>query len=455
MGKRKSPVDTMGYSPPSPPESTLDTGRPVTISSPVQIPKNGKRVTSHAQKRLSGTPRRVSSQAHLAGNISPSVAALLAVTDIPKMGSQRRKRRSEQLLTATDIVDRQQMSEKEFSWNMSRTPMDVLLSPPEEFADDMSIAASDCNTCSALSTRTMSVDSLPSLGDSFATDGISSIETPGSPSLSMRRRKMSPMRRSLEPLQSPPGEDLDHPLSKKHFHQEEPALEPLPESIEEESSTNLFGQFKPFRYAFKSNLTASIRALRSAAKSFSAINFSSIPSDDFLTRSLLTIDPNVPYADERRPPVMDDIPSAEVRRYLNPTTSPRVETHPVTIPPPRKFSASIQMQTYKVQRSKVNSGRNNYPRSSPQHGSLSQPEEKQASDPGPQTPAPAVRQREMRENSDFIRIAVMEMAMRKRGKLDDQTPGRARWALPPRKSSTVAYQIGADGVPARWIAITC
>uniref|UniRef100_A0A8H7KEW4 Uncharacterized protein n=1 Tax=Bionectria ochroleuca TaxID=29856 RepID=A0A8H7KEW4_BIOOC len=285
MGKRKSPVDNMGYSPPSPPESTLDTGRPVTISSPVQIPKNGKRATSHAQKRLSGTPRRVSSQAHLAGNISPSVAALLAVTDIPKMGSQRRKRRSEQPLTATDIMDRQQMSEKEFSWNMSRTPMDVLLSPPEEFADDMSIAASDCNTCSALSTRTMSVDSLPSLGDSFATDGISSIETPGSPSLSMRRRKMSPMRRSLEPLQSPPGEDLDHPLSKKHFHQEEPALEPLPESIEEESSTNLFEQFKPFRYAFKSNLTASIRALRSAAKSFSAINFSSIPSDDFLTRS--------------------------------------------------------------------------------------------------------------------------------------------------------------------------
>jgi hypothetical protein len=59
----------------------------------------------------------------------------------------------------------------------------------------------------------------------------------------------------------------------------------------------------------------------------------------------------------------------------------------------------------------------------------------------------------MRENSDFIRIAVMEMAMRKRGKLDDQRPGRARWALPARKTSTVPYQIGPDGVPIRWVAI--
>jgi hypothetical protein len=67
---------------------------------------------------------------------------------------------------------------------------------------------------------------------------------------------------------------------------------------------------------------------------------------------------------------------------------------------------------------------------------------------------PGPRQREMRENSDFIRIAVMEMAMRRRGKLDDQRPGRARWALPPRKVSTRPYEIGTDGVPARWIPTT-
>ena len=65
-----------------------------------------------------------------------------------------------------------------------------------------------------------------------------------------------------------------------------------------------------------------------------------------------------------------------------------------------------------------------------------------------------MRQREMRENSDFIRIAVMEMAMRKRGKLDDQRPGRAKWALPARRTSAAPYEIGANGVPARWRSIS-
>lgn len=62
-----------------------------------------------------------------------------------------------------------------------------------------------------------------------------------------------------------------------------------------------------------------------------------------------------------------------------------------------------------------------------------------------------MRQREMRENPDFIRIAVMEMAMRKQGKLDDKKPGRAQWALPPRKAAIKPYEIGPNGVPARWI----
>jgi hypothetical protein len=60
----------------------------------------------------------------------------------------------------------------------------------------------------------------------------------------------------------------------------------------------------------------------------------------------------------------------------------------------------------------------------------------------------------MRENSDFIRIAVMEMAMRKCGKLDDQRPGRARWALPPRKAILKPYGVNTDGVPERWVPIS-
>jgi hypothetical protein len=65
---------------------------------------------------------------------------------------------------------------------------------------------------------------------------------------------------------------------------------------------------------------------------------------------------------------------------------------------------------------------------------------------------PVARQRDMRENSDFIRVAVMEMMMRKNGKLDEKMPGRAKWALPPRQPSTKVYEIGEGGVPVRWIA---
>jgi hypothetical protein len=67
---------------------------------------------------------------------------------------------------------------------------------------------------------------------------------------------------------------------------------------------------------------------------------------------------------------------------------------------------------------------------------------------------PLARQRDMRENSDFIRIAVMEMLMRKNGKLDQKMPGRAKWALPPRRPSAKVYEIGEGGIPARWIGIT-
>jgi hypothetical protein len=241
-----------------------------------------------------------------------------------------------------------------------------------------------------------------------------------------------------------------HPLAGKPAMEddildalEQPSVDPIPSRMD---------SFKPLKFAFKSNLTASLRALRSAAKSFSTINFTSIPSEDLITQSLLNMDTRVPYADERRPPVTEDLPSAEIRRYLNPMSSSRIETQPAPVQPPGKFSASIQMQTYKVHRSKHNASGNAYPRTSPQ---LSTPEEEATqtvSDESASFPAP--RQREVRENSDFIRIAVMEMAMRKRGKLDDHRPGRARWSLPPRKMATAPYVIGANGVPARWRSIT-
>lgn len=449
MGKRKERLEAslMASTPRTPPSSTMAS----MPTSPVQIPKSGHGQSAHSTKRHT-THRRRPKFPHATDDLPPSLVNLLASTDIRRQGSQRRRKWSERPLTVDDIIGGQQLSEKEISLTLTRGPMTVLLSPPEEFADDDISVVSDCNGGSALSTRTMSVDSIPSLGESYATDGISSVETPCSPLASFRGRRMSPMRRSLEPILSPPGEKFEHPLALDP-ETDEILLDPLPESIEEEEpSPHMLDQFKPLKYAFRSNLTASLRALRSAARSFSTINFTSVPSDDFLTRSLITMDTKVPYADERRPPVTEDMPSAEIRRYLNPTTTSRIRAEGTAVPPAGKFSASIQMQTYKVHRSRPDSGRSKpflqaAPQRREQHGS-SPPA------PSPSPMPPSVRQREMRENSDFIRIAVMEMMMRKNGKLDDQRPGRARWALPPRKMPTGTYEVGPNGVPTRWVSVS-
>jgi hypothetical protein len=192
-----------------------------------------------------------------------------------------------------------------------------------------------------------------------------------------------------------------------------------------------------------------LKAVRAAARSFSSLTIPMITPDDFLTRSIIAIDPQVPFTDERMPPRLEDTPTAALRRYLNPTTNAPIEAHvPSSLAqtmPATKCTASIQMQTYKFSRA----GKSSSPSVISRRTQTTSEEEFADVAAGP-----VARQRDMRENSDFIRVAVMEMAMRKNGKLDDHKPGRAKWALPPRKISTKPYQIGENGVPVRWIAVT-
>lgn len=422
--------------PASPPSSTTVLTKSQT--GPVQIPRSS-RDSAHNSSRHSAQ-RKPAKKPSRHDAVSPSVAALLAVTDIPRHRQSSKRTRRQQAtppLTVDDVLG----SEKELDWSLGKSPLDVLLTPPEDLPADDYLSASESNVGSIA----LSIESMPSLGDSFATDAALSLETPP-------RRAVSPIRKSLEPVRSPVDLADAHPLAG---HDDDMDLydddidAAMADAVEETAISLITEQFRPLKAVFKSNLTASLRALRSAAKSFSTMNFS-VPPDDLITRSILTMDPKVPYADERRPPVTQDVPSAEMRRYLNPTTRTRVEeaAHasavPVPAPPP-----SIQMQTYKIQRNARPSSRS-IPAASPQNG---------AAPPLPPRSelvlaAPGVRQREMRENPDFIRIAVMEMAMRRSGKLDDKKPGRARWALPPRKAAAKEYQVGADGVPVRWVPST-
>lgn len=443
----RSTYDSALPGPPSLPP-TEDT-RPTTPTSPVQIPNKSKnKAISHRNHRDHDERRHRSNSPRWRNVPSPdavpaSVAALLAVTTIPppRRGLRRSSTREQDKRMTVESILQGQTSEKELSFNFTRGPMDVLLSPPEDLEDD-DLSIGDSMIASPISIRSLSCDSVPSLADSISTETISSVDSPRSAS---RGRRVQPTRKSLTPVSSPAGEREEHPLYRHEVDVEELDFTIFAPASEGEEKKGRIGMF---RSAFKSNLTASLRALRNAARSFSAMNMPSIPPEDFLTRSILTLEPNVPFTDERMPPALEEEPSAAVRRYLNPTQTSRLESQASSsmTNPRGSFTASIQMQTYKVQRSKMTS--------SGTRGSRSYGDQSARGKETVFSFPPGPRQREMRENSDFIRIAVMEMSMRKNGKLDEQRPGRARWALPPRKTSTKPYEIGTDGVPARWVAVT-
>lgn len=496
-----------------------DVARPTTPTSPVQIPVKARHETAHHKKRhdsrrprqpqpwtsATSTPsRRSSRDVHSPDAIPPSVAALLAVTSIPPPRPYRSLRQrstitdlgdnGEKRMTVNSIIERAQEAEQEFSLSLSKSPLDVLLTAPEDLdEDDLSIVSGSTSTMEpGLSTRAVSLESMPSLSDSYA-GTLSSCDSPYTPVRNLSSRKARPTRKSMTPVSSPPGErNPSDPLSvlTVDADSDDDTLDfrvfQSPDPLSKTTEARFPLPLKPLKSAFKSNLTASLRALRAAARSFSNLNLtSSIPPEDFLTRSILTIDPRIPYTDERRPPPLEEEPSAALRRYLNPTTnvhidprtsassaaqllSPAIPAAVSAQTPPAfhggngtahsngmggvpsssrsAFTASIQMQTYRVHRKRPS------PPPSTSTSTASKPQPVCGTIDDRQAPGP--RQRELRENSDFIRIAVMEMAMRRVGKLDDRKPGRARLALPPRKAGK-AYAIGADGVPARWVGITC
>ena len=67
-----------------------------------------------------------------------------------------------------------------------------------------------------------------------------------------------------------------------------------------------------------------------------------------------------------------------------------------------------------------------------------------------------MRQREPRENSDFLRVIVLEMNMRKAGKLGEEG-GRARIWLPARRGEGGGGgggdREGGRVVPRRWVGV--
>lgn len=222
--------------------------------------------------------------------------------------------------------------------------------------------------------------------------------------------------------------------------------------------------------SFKSNLTSSLQALKARAlSSLSSLNQAMNQADAAFSDETLWQHPHIfpRLSSEIRPTPFVSTPTRSQRRYFNPTPlSFEEQQHHWQ----RALSAldsdvpnapMIQMQTYR--RSSPS------PNRKPRRNSGT-PDAKTEAGRALAVPAgiPQSRQREVRENSDFLRVIVLEMNMRRRGKLEDGTAGRAKIWLPPRKVSVVREDVfdeegdeeqlteGPVGrkVPRRWVGVS-
>ncbi|KAF2111471.1 hypothetical protein BDV96DRAFT_499504 [Lophiotrema nucula] len=417
----------------------MQQSKPVVIPPRTPLKTATSTQTVRARGHNGGRGTRIPKN-HNSDAIPPAVAALLAITSIPPMPPRRRKGSSmSRRISMDEVIQEWKQDDSDVPSSVVGSPLDLLLGRVDESEDEFgSIESLEQEKGSFMTTRSISSDSIastipPSLdphAPSFTSDWDEDLVTPES------YRKLGTERRE-KVVQSPPKEDcvLDHPLL--HFNPEEceevAELE-LPDLASTPVSTERFK-------SFKSNLTASFQALKSAAKSFSNFTAPSVPPDDLLTRSLLS----PKFTSEMRPKHLPDLPSPALRRYLNPQPTPispaelSMQLHDaLTLEGDADATAPmIQMQTYERRRSS---------------------RKRRTSDPFSEagrtiSSDPAVRQREPRENSDFLRIIVLEMNMRRVGKLDAKAVGKARIWLPPRKAASGRTPSVQSRVPGRWIGM--
>ena len=446
------------------PPPKMITPQPATPSKPVVIPtraRNGGRRKS--RESVSKDKERRKSQEsetpHDPSSTPSSVSALLAMTSLnasaERFQREQRRKKSGPPVNRTQGARFQEMPRRAVSSSNIQS-WGMLLSPPEDSEQGTGSYESDTTLGPLSSVRSMSTESMPSLDTD--TESISSASNPATPGFAMSRNGAGRRQNSLSTSR---GEDcvLDHPLLPQT---PTTALEEYQDRLDV-LSPDPSASAKP-RYSLKSNLTASFRKIRSAAQSFSAFTAPPTQREDYLARSLLGISPYL--TDERRPLPTSSPPDPALRRYLNPTTFSPSEFHHHNFhsasqrqAPHPSCTASIQLQTYQR---KVRPSSNKA--SSPPIFTSAQQKAIDAVDGHPRLSLP--KQREPRENSDFLRVIVLEMNMRKVGKLGEGSPGRARLWLPARqvgKNGAGDEEEGSDagdrggrgekGVPRRWEGI--
>lgn len=416
----------------------------------------------------------MSGDAHKPDALPPAVAALLAVTCIPPpKPSQLRRNRSSKTSNRRISIDQlvqEWRSEDSFRTSFgSHASLELLLESADESAGEYGTSEDP------MGSRSTSSDSIPSLEADERS--LLSFTDPATPEDLRTHRKPSSINSSSRKTKSrslPETEDcvLDHPLIPSHLDSDDSVpITPTPLATQ-----------KPHRRRsiLKSNLTTSLHALKTRALS-SLSSLTDLASNPALQQSPASASSSPHFSDETlwaHPflfprfspevrPSYSGTPTESQRRYLNPTPLPlplsreEQQIHASAALHHTLFDGvdeapMIQMQTY--------SRRTNPSRSSSRG--------KKGPDPRSEAGrvlsvggAEKARQREPRENSDFLRVVVLEMNMRRRGKLEDGVAGRARIALPPRRTVAVTRNaldedeeeldaVGAERVPRRWVGVS-
>jgi hypothetical protein len=444
----------------SPPRSVSE---PVAVpSKPVIIPRTISSTSTQSGRTRTAQGARSSKLSsyddHNPRALRPAVAALLAVTSIPPPNKQNPARHrsiastTPRRVSIDELVQSWKNEDESRSSSYTNSVLEHLLEQPDEETDNSSLSEAEEDK-SFLTSRSVSSESIPSTPGLDADErSLLSWNSPFTPTQSLQRASVAKAKEKCKGVASPPLEDcaLDHPLLRT------PTI-PHHDADTYFTLTPTTPVQKPQSF-LKSNLTASFQALKSAARSFSNFTAPSVPPDDLLTRSILS----PVYRSEMRPKPSQGLPGPQLRRYLNPTSAR----------PPSPTELSMQVQeaiihahlndtsTYDDSYDQPMIQMQTYSRSSRPSNRSGPNRRKRGSDASTELGRihaavdPALRQREPRENSDFLRVIVLEMNMRREGKLDSKAPGRARLWLPPRQSRAEEdEQIIAGRVPVRWVGL--
>lgn len=450
-----------------------------TARAPLQPSKAA--TTTHSINSATSIPRSIQQPLRR----RQSAQDVLAATAIPirRKPKQRLRQRLPDGDHVTDFSrllmdDLRSGDRSSMSSSLGNPQFDGLFGNIDELVEGEMIVGSGGLDSGILTTRSISTESVASLA---SPDDFSSVDNNES-STSLPRWNSD--RRVPQLAKSESCEEA-HPLSEKEDFDASPTISPPQRRLARERKAN----------TFKSSLTASLKAIKSAAQSVSNYATSTpIQPDDFLSRSIFDIQPSM--TDDRRPPPSDEPPSPALRRYLNPDYSHQSESpaqlhfwldHRQSFGPSPDTASSLASGKLKVKKRSAK-GVLSRPQVVPlatcippvvKTAHASSPPIWLAPDGTPSNSRTAVhntasaseagaafgglKQREPRENRDFLRVFVAEMEMKRHGKLREDAEGRARMWLPPivdkpgKQTSTDSRVGGTAGVgvearapPQRW-----